>query len=78
MLTPAPLTQGTLNENCPLACNLGTRAFAGRTIRQRLARGDYDGAADIWWQFRRGGGRILPGLVRCRAAEKELFLGDYQ
>ena len=38
---------------------------------------DYDGVADIWRQFRRGGGRVLPGSVRRRSAEKELFLGDY-
>jgi lysozyme len=64
------------DASCSLAYNIGTGAFARSTIRQRLARGDYYGAADIWWQFRRGGGRILPGLVRRRAAEKELFLSD--
>ena len=35
-----------------------------------------EGAADIWWQFRRGGSRILPGRVRRRTAEKALFLSD--
>jgi lysozyme len=78
VLTRAQLTQGMFDASCSLAYNIGTGAFARSTIRQRLARGDYEGAADIWWQFRRGGGRILPGLVRRRAAEKELFLGDYQ
>ena len=46
------------------------------TLRQRLLRDDHDGAADIWWQWRRGGPArsILPGLVKRREMEKELFL----
>ena len=76
VLTRAPLTQGMFDASCLLAYNFGTGAFARSTIRQRLARDDYDGAADIWRQFRCGGGRIISGLVRRRAAEKELFLSD--
>ena len=59
-----------------LVFNIGSGNFRASQIRQRLLREDHEGAADIWWQWRRGGpaGRILPGLVRRREMEKELFL----
>ena len=50
--------------------------FRASQIRQRLLREDREGAVEIWWQRRRGGPdrRILPGLVKRREMEKELFL----
>ena len=74
VLSRAELTPNMFSACCSLAYNIGTGAFQRSQIRQRLIRGEYDGAADIWWQWRRGGGRILPGLVRRRAAERALFL----
>ena len=48
--------------------NIGSGNFRANEIRQRLLCDDHDGAADIWWQWRRGGPtwRILPGLVKRR------------
>ena len=58
--------------------NLGTGAFASSTLRRKIN----DSAPDdeISYEFNRwvhAGGYRLQGLVRRRAAEAELFLGDY-
>jgi lysozyme len=37
-------------------------------------RGEFDGAADEFLKWVRGGGRILPGLVKRRSDERSLFL----
>jgi lysozyme len=39
-------------------------------------RGDWEGAAEAFMQWTKGGGKELPGLVRRRKAEIELFLSD--
>ena len=77
VLTRAELTQGMFDATVSLTYNIATVALQRSTIRQRLMRGEYEGAAVIWWQFRRGGGRILPGLVKCRETERQLFCSDW-
>jgi lysozyme len=44
------------------------------TLLRHLNVGDYAGAADQFLSWNRGGGVVLPGLVRRRAAERDLFL----
>jgi lysozyme len=39
-------------------------------------RGDWEGAADAFMQWTKGGGRELPGLVKRRKDERALFLSD--
>ena len=55
------------------AYNLGTGALQASTLRQRLNRGDYDGAAEELMRWVKAGGKTLPGLVRRRQAERDLF-----
>ena len=57
-----------------LVFNIGPGNFKASTLRARLNRCDRMGAADEFPKWRRGGGRILPGLVRRRAEERALFL----
>ena len=40
----------------------------------KLNRGDYKGACNEFWKWRRAGGKILKGLVRRREAERRLFI----
>ena len=75
-LVDAPLTLNQFSATVCLVYNIGSGNFQASQIRQRLDRRNYSGAADIWWQWRRAGGRILNGLVRRRAAEKYLFLTE--
>jgi lysozyme len=37
-------------------------------------RGDWEGAAEAFMAWTKGGGKELPGLVKRRIAEKTLFL----
>jgi len=54
--------------------NLGSGAFLSSTLRRKLNREDYFGAADEFRRWVFAGGRKLRGLVRRREAERELFL----
>ncbi|AWK90339.1 lysozyme (modular protein) (plasmid) [Azospirillum thermophilum] len=45
------------------------------TMRVKLNRGDFDGAAAEFGKWIKGGGRVLPGLVKRRQAERALFEG---
>lgn len=56
--------------------NVGVSAFETSTLLKLLNLGDYVGAADQFLRWNKGGGRVLPGLVRRRAAERALFLGQ--
>jgi lysozyme len=57
-----------------LAYNIGLSAFAGSTVLKRHKLGNYLGASRAFGMWIRGGGRILPGLVRRREAEAKLYL----
>ena len=72
-LTKVALSSNQFSALVSLIYNIGSGNYQSSQVRQKLNRGDYDGAADNFWQWRRGGGRILPGLVRRRAAEAALF-----
>lgn len=75
-LCPVPLTQGQFDALVSFSYNLGAGALQSSTLRRKLLRGDYEGAADEFprWVYA-GRARRLAGLVRRRAAERALFLG---
>lgn len=58
--------------------NLGRAAFQRSTLRMKLNRGNYEGAADefLKWNKARINGVLKPvkGLTNRRFAERELFL----
>jgi lysozyme len=37
-------------------------------------RGDHEGAAEAFMAWTKGGGKVLPGLVKRRQDEKALYL----
>lgn len=68
-----------LNENefsalCSFVYNLGSGNLQSSTLRTKLNRGDYEGAANEFPKWRRAGGKILKGLVLRREMERNLFL----
>ena len=73
-LIKAELTENMFSSLCSWAYNVGTGNLQRSTLRMKLNRGNYEDAADEFPKWRRGGGRILKGLVLRRAAERELFL----
>ena len=70
----APLTENQFSSLVSFVYNVGSGNFYRSTCRQKLSRLDYEGAADELPKWRRSAGRILPGLVRRRVAERNLFL----
>lgn len=57
-----------------MAYNVGTAGFKRSTLCWLMNNGQYSRAADEFLKWTRGGGRVLPGLVRRRKAERAMFL----
>jgi lysozyme len=55
------------------AFNCGTGALSSSTLRRRINADDVNGAQAELMKWVRGGGRVLPGLVKRRAAEAALL-----
>ncbi|MRT06985.1 glycoside hydrolase family protein [Pantoea agglomerans] len=68
------LTQGQFDALVSFVFNLGSGNFVKSTLIKKLNAGDYAGAADEFSKWVNAGGKKLPGLVKRRAAEREVFL----
>lgn len=55
------------------AYNLGVGRYRASTLRKRVEAEDWEGAKEQLMRWVRGGGRVLPGLVRRRKAEVALL-----
>ena len=53
--------------------NVGAGALQASTLRRRINAGDWAGAQAEMRRWCRGGGRVLPGLVKRRAIEAEML-----
>lgn len=53
--------------------NLGPGRYRASTLRRRINAGDWAGAEVELLKWTRGGGRVLPGLVKRRAAEAAML-----
>ena len=72
-LFPMVLTQNQNDALVSFAFNLGLGGLQRSTLRQKVLRGEVE-AADEFLKFVRGGGKVLPGLVKRRNDERALFL----
>lgn len=68
--------QGRFDALVSFAFNAGLGNLQRSTIRMKANRGDWEGAADAFLSWVKGGGKVLPGLVRRRQAERALFLQE--
>ena len=68
--------QGAFDALVSISFNFGLGNLQRSTIRMRANRGDWEGAAEAFMAWTKGGGKVLPGLVKRRVAEKALFLSD--
>lgn len=66
--------QGAFDALVSFAFNAGLGNLQRSTIRIKANRGDWEGAAEAFMVWTKGGGKELPGLVKRRKAEKDLFL----
>ncbi len=71
-----PLSSNQFSALVSLVYNIGSGHFYASTLRRKLNREDYDGAANEFWKWRRSGGIIMGGLVARRASERALFLSE--
>ena len=67
-----PLTDGQKAAFVSFAFNVGNKAFCDSTLARKANAGDMAGACAELSRWTRAGGRELPGLVKRRAAEREL------
>lgn len=67
------LTQGQFDALCSFVFNVGCKAFSNSTLCRLLNEGNYEGARQQFSRWTKAGGRDLPGLVRRRKEEAELF-----
>ncbi|ENX58808.1 MULTISPECIES: lysozyme [Acinetobacter] len=68
------INQNQFDALVSLTYNIGETALKESTLVKKLNAKDYAGAADQFPQWNKGGGKVMKGLVRRRAAERELFL----
>lgn len=54
--------------------NVGAGAYEKSTLLRKINAGDFVGASKEFARWNKAGGRVLPGLVKRRQAEMELFL----
>ena len=68
--------QGSFDALVSISFNFGLGNLQRSTIRMRANRREWEGAADAFLVWTKGGGKVLPGLVKRRQAERALFLSD--
>lgn len=70
-----PLKQHQFDALVSFAYNVGLGNLKSSTLLRKLNAGDAEGAALEFHRWNRSSGKVLPGLVRRRAAEALLFQG---
>lgn len=68
-------TQGQFDALVSFAFNLGEQSLKESTLRRKHNDGDYAGAADEFARWRFASGKEMPGLVKRRAAEADIYRG---
>jgi lysozyme len=68
-----PLNHTQFDALCSFGFNCGTSAIQTSTLTRRLNTGEYAAVPDELNRWVKAGGQTLPGLVRRRKAEGELF-----
>ena len=72
-LVHPPLSENQFSALVSFTYNVGSGNLQCSTLRMKLNRMDLAGAANEFPKWRRAGGRILRGLVRRRAEERQLW-----
>jgi len=75
-LVDVPIQQHHFDALVSFAYNLGGGALADSTLLKLLNAGYFEEAADQFKRWNKAGGQVLQGLVKRRAAERALFVGD--
>lgn len=73
-LITAPISQNQFDALVSFSFNLGLGTLQRSTLRQKVNRMDYEGAADEFLKYVMAGGKVFRGLVNRRNDERNLFL----
>lgn len=71
---PTGIPEPILAASLSLAYNIGVSKFCGSTLAQFLREGQYLNACNEFPKWNRAGGKVLNGLVKRRAAERDVCL----
>jgi lysozyme len=74
-LVKVPVNADQFAALVSFAYNVGVGNLESSTLLKWLNAGSYNNAADQFLKWTRAGGKVLPGLVRRRKSERNLFLG---
>jgi len=69
----APTTQGQFDAMVSFSYNVGLGNLNSSTLLKKHKAGDYRGAAAEFAKWTKAAGKVLPGLVKRRAAEAALY-----
>lgn len=70
----SPVTQHQFDALVSLAYNIGVANMSRSSVVKYLNAGQVEKAAGAFMLWNKAAGRVMPGLTRRRAAERELFL----
>lgn len=68
------LTQNQFDALVSFVFNVGSGNLQSSTLLRKLNSGDYRGAAEEFPRWNKAAGKVMVGLTKRRAAERELFL----
>jgi len=71
---PVALSQGQFDALVSFSFNVGLGTLQRSTLRQKILRGDMEGAAEEFLKYCMAGGKILRGLENRRKDERAIFL----
>ena len=71
---PVALTQGQFDALVSFSFNVGLGTLQRSTLRQKILRGDMEGASEELLKYCMAGGKVLKGLLNRRKDEKAVFL----
>lgn len=76
-LVAVELNQNQFDALVSFVFNIGVGNFRSSTLLKRLNEEDYNGAASQFERWVYANRRVLPGLIRRREEERDLFLEPY-
>lgn len=76
-LVKVPLTQPQYDALVSFTFNLGAGNLAQSTLLKRINEGRMQDAANEFLKWTRAKGKVLPGLVRRRSIERDLFSSKF-
>ena len=74
LFCPVLLTRGQFDALVSFSFNVGLGTLQRSTLRQKVLRGDMEGASEELLKYCKAGGKILKGLENRRKDERALFL----